>query len=471
MTFIVPSTSFSNSINDHTKSHNFLESADSPIISFSEKIESIDLLKLLSQISQYYNPHFYWENQKQQEAILAYGITDYLTVNREENRFHKAQYFLDKCFKKIIHKGHFKSSTSTPHLFFSFTFFESDNKLLPTAISFLPTFEIVRKETQHFLIINVSLERENSISSLRDDFFYHLEQSLINKSLYLANSQKFIEESYINNSRDFISGVKSALDSINKNKFSKIVLAHALDINTKNDIEIVSSLANLKSDHADCHIFSFSNNQGETFLGASPERLISIRNMQLTADALAGSAPRGKTQQEDKNLANQLLKSEKECREHKAVSDFIKIQLKQLGLKPKCSKLGILQLTNIQHLWTTIQAELTSKNNALEILAKLHPTPAVAGVPSDIACQEIKKYENFDRGKYAAPLGWIDYQGNSEFIVGIRSALINKNHARLYAGAGIVAGSDPVKELAEIELKFQVLLRALGKVNKFDETI
>jgi menaquinone-specific isochorismate synthase len=94
-------------------------------------------------------------------------------------------------------------------------------------------------------------------------------------------------------------------------------------------------------------------------------------------------------------------------------------------------------------------------------VAKLHPTPAVAGVPTEIACEEIRQYETFDRSLYAAPLGWINYQGNGEFIVGIRSALIEGNRAHLYAGAGIVAGSDPDKEMAEIQLKFQALLKAL----------
>ena len=97
----------------------------------------------------------------------------------------------------------------------------------------------------------------------------------------------------------------------------------------------------------------------------------------------------------------------------------------------------------------------------LEIVAQLHPTPAVAGAARDVACAEIRRYESFERGLYAAPLGWVDYQGNSEFIVGIRSALINGDRARLYAGAGIVAGSDPDKELAEIQLKLQALLKAL----------
>ena len=97
----------------------------------------------------------------------------------------------------------------------------------------------------------------------------------------------------------------------------------------------------------------------------------------------------------------------------------------------------------------------------LKIVAQLHPTPAVAGAARDVACAEIRRYENFERGLYAAPLGWIDSQGNCEFIVGIRSALIDGDRARLYAGAGIVAGSDPDKEFAEVQLKRQALLKAL----------
>jgi menaquinone-specific isochorismate synthase len=177
---------------------------------------------------------------------------------------------------------------------------------------------------------------------------------------------------------------------------------------------------------------------------------------------LAGSAPRGKTTDEDAELANRLLTSEKERREHRVVIDFITQRLSQLGLHPEIlSQPKLLQLLNIQHLWTPIQAQLPADVNPLEIVAQLHPTPAVAGAPTEIAQEEIRHYETFNRSLYAAPLGWIDSRGDSEFIVGIRSALIDDCRARLYAGAGIVAGSDPEKELAEIQLKLQALLKAL----------
>ena len=132
-----------------------------------------------------------------------------------------------------------------------------------------------------------------------------------------------------------------------------------------------------------------------------------------------------------------------------------------MGLLPQILSPRLRQLSNIQHLWTPISAIVPPNIHPLKIVAQLHPTPAVAGTLPDIACNEIRRYESFERGLYAAPLGWLDGEGNCEFIVGIRSALIDGDRARLYAGAGIVAGSDPNKELAEIQLKLQALLKAL----------
>ena len=182
----------------------------------------------------------------------------------------------------------------------------------------------------------------------------------------------------------------------------------------------------------------------------------------MVTDALAGSAPRGKNDFEDQNFGEKLLKSEKEKREHHAVSNFIIECLSALELAPKKASLQLLKLSNIQHLWTPIYADILSDLKPLEIIEKLHPTPAVAGVPIDIACQEIQLSENFDRSLYGAPIGWIDFKKNCEFIVGIRSALIKENEACLYAGTGIVVGSNPEQELVEIKLKFKALLQALA---------
>jgi menaquinone-specific isochorismate synthase len=198
-------------------------------------------------------------------------------------------------------------------------------------------------------------------------------------------------------------------------------------------------------------------------MGASPERLLKISEHRLTTDALAGSAPRGRTPEEDARLAKALLHSSKDQYEHQVVTDFVNQCLLQLELQPHFSSAPhLLQLPNIQHLRTIIHAHLPRQLHLLEILAALHPTPAVAGAPREITCEHIQRYEAFERDLFGAPLGWVDYQGNGEFIVGIRSALIDDKTARLYAGAGIVAASDPDKEVAEIGLKLQALLNALS---------
>lgn len=435
----------------------------SQIVSFSQKINSIDPLAVLEEILQPNLVYFYWENKRKEEAILSYGVTKSLTLD-SPNRFSQSQQFIEYCLNHTLRVG--DVFNAEPYWFCSFSFFESEfnqNTAFPSATIFLPQIQIIKKKQQCILVINCSINPKINLKLLLEQINYNTQfinrSSLINfsnkKQIFNKNRVKFYP------SYNFKNAVDSALNSIESHHFSKLVLAHAIDVITPNNFSIVSSLNNLRQRYPDCYTFSISNGKGHHFLGASPERLISIQNQQLVTDALAGSAPRGKTAKEDAQIAQTLLRNEKERREHQAVTQFITQRLFNLGLAPHCSPLKLLKLSNIQHLWTPIYAHLKPHIHPLQIVEQLHPTPAVAGVPTEIACEQIRLYETFDRGLYAAPLGWIDSQGNSEFIVGIRSALIKENHARLYAGAGIVFGSDPSKELAEIQLKFQALMKAL----------
>jgi menaquinone-specific isochorismate synthase len=377
-------------------------------------------------------------------------------------------YFIQKCLKKTVRKGETSIAGAGPHLFCTFTFFPDADKSyspFPAATVFLPRLQIIKKNKSCILIVNVPVNYADNSKLIVEEIKQKINS--IDWSLQQKVSSEFNED-FANNynsisedSEYFKSVVTSALNSIAVDEFSKIVLAYATDVISPVPFRLIKSLDNLRQRHPDCYIFSTSNGQDNNFIGASPERLVSIQNKQLVTDALAGSAPRGKTTAEDVQLANLLLKNRKEKREHQAVSDFLIERLRQLDLKPQQLPLQLLQLSNIQHLWTPIYAHLSHDLNPLEIVAQLHPTPAVAGVSTEIACEQIRRYEKFDRSLYAAPLGWVDYQGNSEFIVGIRSALIEGNRARLYAGAGIVSGSNPDKEFAEIQLKLQSLLKAL----------
>jgi menaquinone-specific isochorismate synthase len=182
----------------------------------------------------------------------------------------------------------------------------------------------------------------------------------------------------------------------------------------------------------------------------------------LKTEALAGSAPRGATASEDAAFAAALQGEEKEQREHRQVLDFLARELAALGLKPEFSdRPGVRRFANVQHLHTPVLAALPAGIRLLDVLARLHPTPAVGGVPRDRALALIRDLETVPRGLYAGAIGWIDAVGHGEFFVGLRSALIDGPRARLYAGAGIVAGSSPEKELIETEMKFQVMEEAL----------
>jgi menaquinone-specific isochorismate synthase len=436
------------------------------IVSISLKTQPVDPLAILHKIADPSQLHFYIEKPNKGEAIAAIDAAIKLKVEGRD-RFYQAQTFIDSCLANTIATGDLHLPFSGPHFFCSFTFFDENivgHSPFSAATVFLPRWQVASRKDCSVIVANLVIDFEVNLDNLIEEInqtfkFIHsfAHKNIPNNSDYISRPTHNITDK-----SNFKSSVTSALKSIQLNHINKVVLASAVDISSPTAFKQINSLNNLRISHPDCYIFSTSNGQGKNFIGASPERLIKIQNKELETDALAGSAPRGKTAAEDAYFADGLLSSEKERREHQVVSNFIVERLSNLGFTPQRLPLPcLLQLSNIQHLWTPIRAKVPTDVHPLEIVAELHPTPAVAGDPRDIALEQIRRYETFDRCLYAAPLGWIDHRGNSEFIVGIRSALIEGRNARLYAGAGIVAGSDPDKELAEIQLKLQALLKAL----------
>lgn len=448
----------------HNKELNFTVTQDTDIISFSCQIPTVDPLACLQKFSHSDTLHFYWENCSKQEAVAAWGVTR-SSYTKSAGRFASAQSFVQDCFKQITREGANNLAIGKPSVFCGFTFFNDVQQSEPfkSGTLFLPRFHLVKKNKNCCLIVNFPLQKEQdknrSIEQIKQKVdsidWSVLEQPKEESSLLSVNRDQFQDPEY------FRAVIESALDLIAAGELSKIVIAHTTEISAAVPFNIIKSLANLRELHPDCYIFSTGNGSGQNFIGASPERLLSVQNKQLVTDALAGSSPRGANNTEDLHLANLLLKNRKEKREHQAVRDFIIERLRNVGLKPQQLPLQLLKLSNIQHLWTPIYGHLPAEIEPLEIVELLHPTPAVAGVPTKAACEKIRQYEKLDRSLYAAPLGWVDYESNCEFIVGIRSALIDGDRATLYAGAGIVSGSNPDKEFAEVQLKLQSLLKAL----------
>ncbi|MFC7019082.1 MULTISPECIES: isochorismate synthase [Haloarcula] len=255
--------------------------------------------------------------------------------------------------------------------------------------------------------------------------------------------------------------VRAALRSVERGDLQKVVLAQSLAATLRDELSVPDALGRLARTYPECYRFMLSLSDGGTFFGATPERLVSLRGRTVRTEALAGSTGRGDTPAEDEWLATELLESEKDRHEHQLVADAIRDQLEPFASSVRAGEVSVRRLATVQHLRTPITAELDSDRHVLDLVEALHPTPAVGGLPPDAALRTIRETETFDRGWYAAPVGWVDAAGNGSFAVGIRSAVARGRTATLFAGAGIVPDSDPDREWDEVQLKYRPMLDEL----------
>ncbi|MGE7955553.1 isochorismate synthase [Pseudomonas sp. NPDC089530] len=257
------------------------------------------------------------------------------------------------------------------------------------------------------------------------------------------------------------SKVAHALDVLHDTALKKVVLAREVHSEFSHAVSPGRTLARLASNDPAAYLFAFRRQQA-CFIGASPERLAKLHDGRLQTLALAGTSRRDPDPQRDAELARALLDCKKNRHEHAVV-----VQIIQSDLAPWVDRLrvpespSIQRLSRVQHLSTVIDGQLRPNASLLQVVATLHPTPAVGGHERRQAMEHIRQFEGFDRGWYAAPLGWLDARGNGEFIVGLRSALLNGRQASLFAGCGIVQCSDPASEYEETCIKLAGMQAAL----------
>jgi len=264
--------------------------------------------------------------------------------------------------------------------------------------------------------------------------------------------------------------VRAALDAIAKGDLEKVVLARSVRVEVPGRLQAGRLLESLRADHPSCVQFAVARGDA-VFLGATPERLLRFdaSSARVETGALAGTGARGRSPAEDERLARALRECGKEQAEHAAVVRAIRD-----ALRPRCGELqgpetpGCLALEGIRHLHTPLSGRVTpawrGRVGLLELAGDLHPTPAVAGVPTDAARAWLRGHEELERGWYAGPVGYLDAEGGGELRVALRCALLRGGSAVLHAGAGIVAGSDPERELRETRLKLRALLGPLLEV-------
>jgi menaquinone-specific isochorismate synthase len=250
------------------------------------------------------------------------------------------------------------------------------------------------------------------------------------------------------------SAFEQAMTLVNQGDLQKLVLAVRQDLSLDRAVDPLALLAPLRRHQSGSCRFLWQRAAGSALIGASPERLLTVRQNQLRSDALAGTTPWGP-------MAPELLQSIKDRHEHDLVVDTITSVLRQAGLNPRRPRHPRLaRHGQLAHLHTPITANLQGEQ-PLAIAAALHPTPAVAGLPRKEAMGWLRSLEPFERGHYAAPIGWIDSAGDADLRVAIRSGTLRGSQLELTAGAGLVRGSTVERELQEVALKLGVLQQQL----------
>ncbi|EYF07575.1 isochorismate synthase [Chondromyces apiculatus] len=255
--------------------------------------------------------------------------------------------------------------------------------------------------------------------------------------------------------------VREALRAFASGAMTKVVLAVPSLLTAEAPFEVGEALGRLGEGYPECARFALPRGKA-VFVGASPERLVAVEGRALDVDALAGTMPR---RGDDAEAARALLGSNKDRREHALVVDAI-----AQVLTPLCASLTVPEvpvvrtLRNVHHLWSPVRGVLVEKVSLLALAGRLHPTPAICGTPRPAALGWIRAREPAPRGWYAGAVGWLGEGGDGALWVGLRSALVEGTRAWLYAGVGLVAGSEPEMEFSEVRAKRRPMLAALGGV-------
>ena len=323
----------------------------------------------------------------------------------------------------------------------------------------IPSLLLVQSENELYLTTNVTIEQETNINKLVSEMQEMEATFIAGKDIpYVQSTVTDKQEIDANQWKQL---VQSAKDTIADKHAHKIVLARELRLTFSSKAEISRMLKQLEEMQPNSYIFAMEHGE-DCFVGATPERLVRVKQQELLSTCLAGTAPRGKTPEEDEQISKALLQDDKNLQEH----DFV-VRMIQDAIAPYCSHIEVPEkpvaypLKNLQHLYTPVTARLKEGMGILDAVKRLHPTPALGGTPNEAALSFIRDHEQLDRGWYGAPVGWMDSNQNGEFAVAIRSGLIQSKEASLFAGCGIVQDSDIEAEYAETAMKFLPMLSAL----------
>lgn len=323
----------------------------------------------------------------------------------------------------------------------------------------LPRFELHTREDGATLVCNLVLPRDAGRSA---EILEQVENLAFPRDDSDTDLPVPVSRSDSPDKQGWIENVGWALAAFSEGGPGKMVLARRAEFGFVEGVDPLLLAERLEGATPGCFHFYVEPEEGVAFLGASPERLFRREGRCVESEAVAGTRPRGGSSADDAGLRDELLRSEKDRSEH----DYVRVGIRE-SLAPLCDELeveeGVSEMKGAsrRHLVSKVRGTLREGVTDAEVLGALHPTPAVGGHPRGEALAGIRSLEAFDRGWYAGPVGWVGKDA-AEFAVGIRSALVRRREVALFSGAGIVAGSVPDEEWAEIEQKIGDFLEVLG---------
>ena len=392
--------------------------------------------------------------------IFGYGDNRYRTVERQARELFAQATIETDC------------ALAAPRLFGGFAF--SDDFIPDVAWSafhpahfILPHYQLACYNGESWLTINALIPDGESMAEAR----VGLQEALADRLVMLQNETCQVSENlagpapeidYPLTYAEWEQMIETARTAFASTALKKVVLSRICQLRSQHAINTDAALAQLEAHYPGCYTFLFEPRPHHAFLGAPPELLVRVSGEGLETMALAGSAPRGATPEEDAANGAGLLASAKDRHEHNLVVEALRRRLTPIT---RCLEMAdepeLLTLSNIHHLHTPVRGSLRDPQGVLPLVELLHPTPALGGSPRELALAFIQAHEPTLRGWYAAPVGWIDANLDGAFAVAIRSAVVQEKRSWLYAGGGIVPDSIPEKEWEETGWKFKPMLEVL----------
>lgn len=407
----------------------------------------------------------FWSQAETGTTFAGAGVSEVMSANGAD-RFVSVSAALQHIRETVV--GHTQHETFPIIGGFAFDDYngEPDTWIgFPSARFRIPTLLLQQQDGATSLRVTLSIDEFDIADDIADRF-----SALIEQSRHWAQTPRaeYPPAGHIVQRSEPVrasweSSVAFAISRIREGFLDKVVLARALQLFASDCFTPFQALHNLGEVDPAATLFGMQSGNA-WFLGASPERLVRLNNGRVDVTCLAGSVGIGNTPSEKHDLANQLLTSEKNREEHEIV-----VRSTISALQEVCESVirvpntpRVITARSVQHLETPLVGHLSSEGNVIDLVARLHPTPAVGGFPHIPALDAIRELEEIDRGWYAGPFGWTDLDGSGEFVVALRSGLISGRSATLFAGCGIVADSIPADEYEETRLKLRPMLNALG---------